>query len=184
VGVVRRVVGELDADCLEPHDAVAALWLFSEGERLRVDAERLQRAGRDADGICEIAGIGPVPTSVAREVLGNDTMVKLVITKGVDVLNVTHLGRTRTAAVQTALDWLYDECAVVGCHRRVSIEQHHTEPYRHTGHTRLSELAPLCRFHHRLVERESYQLEKRPDGEYDLVAPGHASEARGRAPPT
>jgi hypothetical protein len=138
---------------------------------IRVDAERLQRVPTSDEGICEIAGIGPVPVSVARAALGNDAMVKLVITKGIDVLNVTHVGRTRTAAVQTALDWLYDECAVVGCHRRVAIQYHHTNPFRHTRHTRLDELAPLCSFHHRLVEHDHYTLAPRADGEYDLVAP-------------
>ena len=110
-------------------------------------------------------------------------MVKLVVTKGVDVLNVTHIGRTRTAAVETALDWLYDECSVVGCHRRVSIEWHHLDPYRHTGHTRLDELAPLCKFNHRLVERDRYSLDKRPDGEFDLIAPGCPRSHDDRAPP-
>jgi hypothetical protein len=146
---------------------------------LRVELEKLQRHGTDAEGICEIAGVGPVPVSVAREALGNDAMVKLVITKGVDVINVAHLGRTKIAAVQTALDWLYDECGVVGCHRRVNIEDHHTEPFRETGHTAYRELAPLCSFDHDLVEHKGYQLRKRPDGEWDLVPPDHAD----RAPP-
>lgn len=151
---------------------------------IRVDANRLQRAATDDEGICEIAGVGPAPVSVAREALGNDAMVKLVVTKGVDVLNVTHLGRTRTAAVQTALDWMYDECAVVDCHRRVAIEYHHTEPFRRTGHTKLSELVPLCRFHHRLVERDGYTLARRPDGECDLIPPGGFDEPeRDRGPP-
>jgi hypothetical protein len=150
---------------------------------IRVDAERLQRHGDDDDGVCEIAGVGPVPVSVARAALGNDAMVKLVVTKGVDVLNVTHIGRTRTAAVQTALDWLYDECGIVDCHSRVAIEQHHTEPYRKTGHTRLRELAPLCRFHHRRVERDGCTLARRADGEYDLIEPGDLIEPVDRAPP-
>jgi hypothetical protein len=81
------------------------------------------------------------------------------------------------------LDWLDDQCAVVGCHGRVSIEHHHTEPYRRTGHTRLSDLAPLCRLHHRLVERDHYQLHKRADGEYDLIAPAHTQPPREHAPP-
>jgi hypothetical protein len=146
---------------------------------IRVDAEKLQLGGSDAEGICEIAGVGPVPVSVARAALGNDAMVKLVITKGVDVLNVTHLGRTRIAAVQTALDWLYDECGIVDCHRRVDIQYHHTDAYRDTGHTRFDELAPPCSFHHRLVEHKGYRLRKRPDGEYDLIPPGRTD----RAPP-
>jgi hypothetical protein len=141
---------------------------------LRVDAEKLARTGSDdAEGICEIAGVGPVPVSVARAALGNDAMVKLVVTKGVDVLNVTHLGRTRVASVQTALDWLYDECAVRGCHRRVNLDWHHTPAYRHTGHTKLADLIPLCGQDHHRTENEGYTLLARGDGEYDLIPPDH-----------
>jgi hypothetical protein len=81
--------------------------------------------------------------------------------------------------VQTALDWLYDECGIVGCHRRVDIQYHHTEPFHETGHTRFDELAPPCFFHHRLVETKGYTLRKRPDGEWDLIPPGDNE----RAPP-
>ena len=41
---------------------------------------------------------------IARELLG-DAILKLVITKGVDVANVTHLGRSATMAQQVALSW-------------------------------------------------------------------------------
>jgi hypothetical protein len=48
---------------------------------LRVDLEALRRAAVEGDELCEIAGIGPVPVSVARELLG-DAVLKLVITRG------------------------------------------------------------------------------------------------------
>jgi hypothetical protein len=153
---------------------------------IRVDANLLQRHPVDVDDdeICEIAGVGPVPVSVARAALGNDAMVKLVITKGTDVLNVTHIGRTRTAAVQTALDWLYDECAVKGCHQRVYLDYHHTEDYHQTGHTTLRELVPLCKPQHRLVTHRRFTLRRRDDGEYNLIPPDH-NNAGGdeRGPP-
>ncbi|HMC72204.1 MAG TPA: hypothetical protein VKJ07_23805, partial [Mycobacteriales bacterium] len=49
----------------------------------------------------EITGLGPIPVSTARELLG-DSILKLVITKGVDVLHVTHLGRGPNAAQRVA----------------------------------------------------------------------------------
>ena len=64
---------------------------------LRVDVQALHR-GRVAGGdLCEIRGVGPVPVSVAEGLLGR-SVLHLVITRGVDVLNVTHLGRGPTAA--------------------------------------------------------------------------------------
>ena len=52
----------------------------------------------------QIAGLGPIPVSTARELLG-ESILKLVITKGVDVVNVVHLGRAPTAAQRVALLW-------------------------------------------------------------------------------
>ncbi len=69
---------------------------------LRVDLQALVRGRVDGDELCEIAGVGSVPAGVARELLG-DAVLKLVITRGVDVLNVTHLGRGPTAAQRIAL---------------------------------------------------------------------------------
>ena len=53
---------------------------------------------------------------VARDLLG-DAVVKLVITKGVDVANVTHLGRGPTVAQKIALWWQTPQCTELDCTR-------------------------------------------------------------------
>jgi hypothetical protein len=58
---------------------------------VRVDHAALSRGHVEGDEVCEIAGLGPVPVTVARDLLG-ESVLKLVLTKGVDVANVTHLG--------------------------------------------------------------------------------------------
>src|SRR2546430_16916238 len=55
---------------------------------VRVDHSALTRGWVEGDEVCEIAGLGPIPVRVARELLG-DAVVKLVITKGVDVVKVS-----------------------------------------------------------------------------------------------
>lgn len=123
---------------------------------LRVDLEALRRGAVEGDELCEIAGIGPVPVRVARELLG-DAVLKLVITRGVDVLNVTHLGRGPTAAQRVALAWTSPGCSVEGCWRtRVEID--HREDWARTRHTRLDELDHLCAFHHDLKTRLGWAL--------------------------
>ena len=84
---------------------------------LRVDAQALRRGQVAGEELCEIAGVGPVPVSVARDLLG-EAIIKLVITNGVDVANVTHLGRGPTTAQKIALLWTNPTCSVQGCHRR------------------------------------------------------------------
>ncbi|HEY7138155.1 MAG TPA: hypothetical protein VIB48_24075, partial [Acidimicrobiia bacterium] len=71
---------------------------------LRIDWEALVRVDVRDDELCEITGLGPIPATTARELLG-DAILELVITKGVDVLHVTHLGRGPTAAQRVALLW-------------------------------------------------------------------------------
>jgi uncharacterized protein DUF222 len=123
---------------------------------LRADWEALVR-GDVADGeVCEITGLGPIPVSTARELLG-DAILKLVITKGVDVLHVTHLGRGPTAAQRVALLWSSPGCSVEGC-SRTRVEIDHREPYAKSRRTRLDELDPLCGLHHWQKHHEGWSL--------------------------
>ena len=59
---------------------------------IRADLTTLVNGRVGAGEVCEIAGIGPVPVGVVRTLLG-DAVLKLVLTHGVDVRNVTSLGR-------------------------------------------------------------------------------------------
>jgi Domain of unknown function (DUF222) len=124
---------------------------------LRIDAAALHRGQVRGEELCEIAGVGPVPVSAARDLLG-DAIVKLVITNGVDVANITHLGRGPTTAQKIAMMWTNPLCSVQGCHRR-RIEYDHQKPWAQTKHTRLDELDPLCSFHHDLKTRLHWALE-------------------------
>jgi hypothetical protein len=123
---------------------------------LRADWEALRR-GEVRDGeLCEITGLGPIPATTARELLG-DAILKLVITKGVDVLHVTHLGRGPTAAQRVALLWSSPGCSVEGC-PRTRVEIDHREPWAQTHHTRLDETDPYCSVHHRQKHQQGWAL--------------------------
>jgi hypothetical protein len=84
---------------------------------IRVDLEALRRGEAHHDEHCEITGIGPIPATTARDLL-RGSILKLVITKGVDLLNVTHLGRGPTAAQRIALLWAQPGCSVEGAGKR------------------------------------------------------------------
>jgi hypothetical protein len=123
---------------------------------LRVDIEALRRGATEDGEYCEITGIGPIPVSVARALL-TEAIVKLVITKGTDVLHVTHLGRGPNAAQRIALLWQQPLCSVEGCcQTRVEID--HRIDYRKTKHTRLDECDPLCKHHHDLKTYDGWML--------------------------
>jgi hypothetical protein len=110
---------------------------------IRVDHEALVRGSVEGDEVCEISGLGPIPVDVARELLG-DAILKLVITKGVDVANVTHLGRSPTIAQKVALWWRSPCCEIVECVRTQRLENDHGPDWAETHHTRYEELRRLC----------------------------------------
>jgi hypothetical protein len=153
---------------------------------LRVDAEALRRGEVEGDELCEITGVGPIPVERARHLLG-EAVLKLVITKGVDVLNVTSLGRGPTAAQKVALAWLMPTCTAEGC-SRTHTEYDHRVDFRDTHHTRLDELDPLCDGHHDKKSREGWALVvgkgKRPFvPPSDPRHPRNAGVPSGREPP-
>jgi hypothetical protein len=115
------------------------------------------RGAVEGEEACEIAGFGPVPVRVARDLLG-EAVVKLVLTKGVDVANVTHLGRGPTVAQKVALWWRTPQCTSVDCTRVQRIQFDHREEWRKTHHTRLDEGDGLCGHCHDLKTRLGWAL--------------------------
>ena len=87
-----------------------------------------------------------------RDALGrrmaNDSILKAILTKGVEIAAVAHAGRNIRAAQRTALECRDPECIVPGCEIRRGLQIDHRPPYVETRHTSVEALARLCRWHH------------------------------------
>jgi 5-methylcytosine-specific restriction endonuclease McrA len=86
---------------------------------------------------------------------------------------VTEVGaRTRTIppAIRRALHHRDGGCRFPGCGARFG-QGHHIHHWAQGGPTTLSNLALLCRRHHRAVHEEGYQLERQPDGTLQFRRP-------------
>jgi hypothetical protein len=151
VEMARRAAGEGAGEKQRPAKIPQLLGL------VRVDHAALVRGAVEGDEVCEIAGLGPIPISRARELLG-DAVVKLVLTKGVDVANVTHLGRGPTVAQKIALWWRTPQCTSLDCTRVQRIQFDHREEWHETHHTRLDEGDGLCGHCHDLKTRFGWSL--------------------------
>lgn len=151
---------------------------------IRVDLTALLKGGVGDGELCEIAGVGPVSISAARELLG-DSILKLVITRGVDVVNVTHLGRGPTVAQQIALLWANPICCVRGCNRMRRLEWDHRLPWADVRRTVLGNLDGPCEFHHARKTLDGWALVE-GTGRRPMVAPSDPRHprraARERAP--
>ena len=110
-----------------------------------------------------------------------DAILKLVITKRVDVVNVTHLGRGATAAQRVALLWTSPKCANEAC-SSMFVQIDHREPWADTHHTRSDELDHLCPHDHWLKTNDGWLLVT-GTGRRAFVGPKDPRHPRNKPPP-
>jgi 5-methylcytosine-specific restriction endonuclease McrA len=142
------------------------------GERyqvvVHVDAAIL--ADADAPGQSVLEDGTHVPAETSRRLACDASRV--VMRHDADG-RVTEVGaRTRTIppALRRALQHRDRGCRFPGCGVRFG-QGHHIRHWAHRGPTRLSNLALLCRRHHRAVHEEGYGVERQPDGELRFRRP-------------
>jgi hypothetical protein len=157
----------------EPYEAYAADALVALAEsvgegrkrvpvvQVRVDHAALVRGSVGDGEVCEIPGVGPIPVATARA-LANDCILKVLVTKGVDVVAVAHGGRTIPAPVRSALEVRDPKCVIPGCDLRDRLEIDHVVPFVEGGPTSLENLARLCHPHHALKTHQGWTLGGRP----------------------
>ena len=150
---------------------------------VRVDHTALMRGAVEPGELCEISGIGPIPVSVVRDWVTNDAFLAAIVTDGVDIRSVVHLGRRATALQRTALEWLAPTCTVEGCSASVRLEIDHRDDWARTRRTVLDSLDRLCPHHHALKTRHNYGLAP-GTGTRPLLPPDHPDHPdRTKAPP-
>ena len=142
------------------------------GERyqvvVHVDAAVLADAGQPGQSVLED---GPrVPAGTSQRLACDATRV--VMRHDADG-RVTEIGaRTRTIppALRRALHHRDHGCRFPGCGARFG-QGHHIRHWVQGGPTTLSNLALLCRRHHRAVHEEGYQVERQPGGALQFRRP-------------
>jgi hypothetical protein len=135
----------------------------------RIDWPALVRGHVLEGETCEIAGIGPVPVSVVRD-LSEDAFVAAVLTNGTDIRSVTHLGRRHTALQVTALQWRDPECARLGCSKTVRLEYDHRADWAATHVTEVDQSDRLCHDDHKLKTEHNWMLVE-GSGKRPMVSP-------------
>ena len=126
---------------------------------VRIDLAALLRGFPTGDEVCDIPGYGPVPVAAVRDMLATgNPVLAAVVTKGVDVATVAHLGRDPTAYQRTALEWLNPRCRAEGCDRTMGLEVDHRIDWAPTEVTLLGWLEWLCSHHHQLKTSKGWRL--------------------------
>lgn len=112
-----------------------------------IDYEALMRGHTVTGEQCEIPGVGPIPVTLARQ-MSEDAILRVLVTKGVDVVTVAHGGYTIPAHLRSALDVRDPKCIVPGCDVRRRLQKDHRNTFSRTRITKLEDLAHLCPWHH------------------------------------
>ena len=134
---------------------------------IRVDESRLRGEG----GICETS-TGDVPVDEAIGQILAGAFTKVVLTDGVDVNKVIHVGRRIPVELKTAVTERDNyRCVRPGCSSAHRLEVHHYQvDFAKGGATAYSNLATLCSFDHDLVTYGGHRLGGRP-GAWEWVEP-------------
>jgi hypothetical protein len=145
---------------------------------VRIDYDVFLRGVRLPGETCELAGYGPVPASVVRELVANgDPFVAAILTKGKSLVGAAHLGRRPNSLQRSALEWLFPTCAVDGCRVSAHLEADHIEDWSKTHFTMLDLLDFKCRHHHRLKTVAGWDFVK---GTRNFVPPDDPRHPRYR----
>ena len=142
------------------------------GERYQVvvhaDTSVLKDPGQPGQSVLEDGVRVPAGTS---ERLACDAS-RVVMTHDAEGRIVEVGARTRTipAALRRALQHRDGGCHFPGCGLRFA-DGHHIRHWAHGGPTTLSNLALLCRRHHRAVHEDGYAVERQADGTLQFRRP-------------
>ena len=114
----------------------------------------------------ELAGYGPIPASVAREI-ASDARWKRFITEPVTG-NLLDFGRERYEPPQSLKDFLIARdrtCRFPGCRRAAILSDlDHAQSWESGGETSTENLGALCRRHHKLKTHYGWKIESFADG--------------------
>lgn len=121
----------------------------------------------------QLAGYGPIPASVARE-LASDAQWKRFITDP-QTGNLLDYGRESYEPPQHLKDFLIARdrtCRFPGCRRSALLSDlDHAESWESGGETSPDNVGALCRRHHRLKTHDGWKIESFADGSCTWTSP-------------
>lgn len=146
---------------------------------IRVTVPATTLLGLD-DAPAELAGYGPLPAAVAREIAAEGTWQRLLTDPATGALR--EVGRhtyTPPAAMAEHVLARDRTCRFPGCRQPAErCDLDHTRPHPQ-GPTCACNLGPCCRRHHRLKHRTRWRLEQPQPGHFDWTSPtGHTYRVR------
>jgi 5-methylcytosine-specific restriction endonuclease McrA len=144
--------------------------LAPERYQVVVHVEATVLADPDQDGQSVLEDGARVPAGTSQRVACDASRVVMRHDADGRVMEVGARTRTIPPALRRALNHRDRGCRFPGCGVRFG-QGHHIRHWAQGGPTTLSNLALLCRRHHRAVHEEGYQVERQSDGQLQFRRP-------------
>ena len=130
---------------------------------VRSDYERL--VARPGASAADAGWVGPISGRDVQRVACDAEVVRIVFRGGCEVLDVGRAQRTFPVAIRRALLAQWKTRFWFGCNQPAEwAEGHHIVPWESGGATSLANAALPCAYHHHVIHRDGWQLEKCHDG--------------------
>jgi hypothetical protein len=124
----------------------------------------------DEQGVSAFSDGKHVSAETSRRLACDAATVVMTHAADGSVLDVGRRTRTISPALRRALVRRDGGCRFPGC-GLLLCDAHHVKHWADGGETSLDNTLLLCRFHHRLVHEEAFQLKRLPDGELEFRRP-------------
>jgi hypothetical protein len=119
----------------------------------------------------ELDGGGTVPAETVQRYACDSAIIRITGEGELDH-ELNHASRTLPASTRRALESRDRHCVFPGCTRPpIWCDGHHLVWWTKGGPTTLTNLAMLCRPHHRMVHEEGWRLVRNKDGRFAAVPP-------------
>ena len=135
---------------------------------VHVEADSL--ADRDSAEAGTLDDGTSLPRATVERLACDAAVVTVVEDRSGNPLDVGRRRRTITTALRRALRLRDRGCVYPGCENK-RVDGHHVVPWSRGGATKLSNLACLCRRHHRYVHELGFRIEPRDDHRFAFFAP-------------
>jgi hypothetical protein len=138
---------------------------------VHVDADTLEAGADDTEaGRCELESGHQLPRATARRLACDSSLVRIIERDG-EPLSVGHKTRSIPPAMRRALRSRdHGCCTFPGCTQTRHLDAHHLKHWADGGRTDLDNLTTLCRFHHTLLHKRGFSVERR-DGALVFLRP-------------
>ena len=159
-------------------DAIMALLAHGPSKpievRLDADQAAIARGYVEPGERCEIAGIGPIPVTMARALL-DDARITVLGRERSDITTISSPERTIPAKLRRWLEATYPICGADGCDCSERLQIDHIIPIENGGPSTPENTWRLCPHHHKLKTYYGWKVQGAP-GARTLEPPDQPDE--------